>query len=126
MSSSPPSMPSHAPTPPSPGNENVAAWSTYEDQQQEYKCVRNCNHGQGVDTVVGAVSPRGFLADLICGVVLHEPILTFLALKGPDGTAHGGAFWAFPNEVPPFSTQDTGAVFLSAFLDVEGYVDPGP
>ncbi|KAG6867526.1 hypothetical protein C0992_003843, partial [Termitomyces sp. T32_za158] len=44
MSSSPPSVPSRAPTPPSPGNENVAAWSAYEDRQQEYEHRRNARH----------------------------------------------------------------------------------
>ncbi|KAG6893473.1 hypothetical protein C0992_009833 [Termitomyces sp. T32_za158] len=44
---------------------------------------------------------------------------------GPDGAAHGGAFQALPDKVPLFSAQDTGAVFSPAFLDVEGYVDPG-
>ncbi|KAG6882884.1 hypothetical protein C0992_010390 [Termitomyces sp. T32_za158] len=44
MSSSPPSVPSRAPTPPSPGNENVAAWSAYEDRQQEYERRRDAHH----------------------------------------------------------------------------------
>ncbi|KAG6874344.1 hypothetical protein C0992_007867 [Termitomyces sp. T32_za158] len=61
---------------------------------------------------------------LICEVILREPVLTFFAFEGPDGVAHGGVFWAFPDAVSPFSAQDAGAVFLSAFLDVEGYVDP--
>ncbi|KAG6880147.1 hypothetical protein C0992_005231 [Termitomyces sp. T32_za158] len=37
-------MPSHAPTPPSPGNDNVAAWSVYEDWQQEYEHRCNARH----------------------------------------------------------------------------------
>ncbi|KAG6887641.1 hypothetical protein C0992_011398 [Termitomyces sp. T32_za158] len=37
-------MPSRAPTPPSPGNDNVAVWSTYEDQQQEYERCRDACH----------------------------------------------------------------------------------
>ncbi|KAG6874751.1 hypothetical protein C0992_006690, partial [Termitomyces sp. T32_za158] len=44
MSSSPPSVPSRAPTPPSPGNENVTAWSAYEDRQQEYERRRDARH----------------------------------------------------------------------------------
>ncbi|KAG6895237.1 hypothetical protein C0992_002448 [Termitomyces sp. T32_za158] len=41
MSSPAPSVPSHAPTPPSPRDNSVATWTAYEGHQQEYEYCRN-------------------------------------------------------------------------------------
>ncbi|KAG6885005.1 hypothetical protein C0992_005522 [Termitomyces sp. T32_za158] len=41
MSSPAPSVPSHAPTPPSPRDDSVATWTAYEGRQQEYKRRRD-------------------------------------------------------------------------------------
>ncbi|KAG6894732.1 hypothetical protein C0992_004919 [Termitomyces sp. T32_za158] len=41
MSSPAPSVPSHAPTPPSPRDDSVATWTAYEGRQQEYEHQRD-------------------------------------------------------------------------------------
>ncbi|KAG6888317.1 hypothetical protein C0992_008851 [Termitomyces sp. T32_za158] len=90
-------MLSRTPTPPSPGNDNVMAWSTYEDQQQEYKRHHDARHVwelvhaqvlRATQMVAPSMGPRSVATvPLALGQILVVPQSERIAMENTSSNA---------------------------------------